>query len=104
MVYLEREIKQDDGQVGEFLYSREYIDYDFYTSQARSSQESQNIVAPDLYDDFKERQKKLDVLLASQSWRKGIFDDTDALTKKIRKAKGDDKILHENLWGKKVQE
>ena len=76
MVYLEKEIKQDDEQIDEFLYSREYIDYDFYTSQARSSQESDSIVAPELYDDKKHREKKLDILLASQSWRKGLLDDT----------------------------
>lgn len=64
MIYLEKELKQPDGQVNEFQYSDEYID---------------SLFNPLPTEDKYENADNLDILLAIQSWRRLLLDDRRSL-------------------------
>jgi hypothetical protein len=70
MIYLEKEVKQVNEGIDEFLYSHEYIDPYFVTEQFAtkvSAEEQSNM------------DNKLEHLLGVQNWRKGLFDDMRGL-------------------------
>jgi hypothetical protein len=90
MVFLEKEIKQMNGEIDEFEYSDEFVDALFDKSQDAS------------YKDF---HYKLDCLLAQQSWRKGLIsEDMEVLKHKIYEMDEDseDKDLFKYLLGQKL--
>lgn len=74
MVYLEKEIKQLNTEIDEFLYSDEFLSF------AGSG-----------------KPENLDALLGMQTWRRYKFDDVDSLRSLINSKSGDEKHLYEYL-------
>lgn len=67
MVYLEKEIKQLNTEIDEFLYADEFLSFSGNGSE-----------------------QNLDVLLGMQTWRRFKFDDVDSLRSLINSKSGDE--------------
>jgi hypothetical protein len=78
MVFLEKELKHQNGELDEFKYADDYL--------ALSSASS-------------EKDGNLDLILACQAWRKNLFDDEDTIRDLVNGAEGDVATLYEYLQG-----
>ena len=89
MIYLEKEVKQQDGAVNEFQHAQEYLDstFDPTVQFKQASDEDLN----------------LDLLLAVQDWRRWKFDDRGQLETEINNLKdlSADRLRLEYLRGQK---
>jgi hypothetical protein len=85
MVYLEKEVRELNGEIDEFLYSHEYID-----SYGQGIDEEVDM--------------RIELLLGVQDWRRGWFSDVNKFKKKILDMDNDDheKLRLEYLYGRKV--
>jgi hypothetical protein len=90
MIYLEKEVKQVNEKVDEFLYSHEYIDPYFVTEQFATevSAEEQSIM-----------DNRLEHLLGVQNWRKGLFNDMRGLNLLIETFEEEKMYLYQYIMG-----
>jgi hypothetical protein len=91
MVFLEKEILDSPE---EFLYSDEYIDYQF---ESKSSEGFLDRKTNDYYLLY------TDILLGIQTWRRGMLDDVQNLESIAREMEDEEKLKYEYLMGKKVE-